>query len=456
MDRPAQPRSADPRAAVVIGSPDTFQDTRVVDDGEPFRILVLADLSGEPAAGDLPHYAIDRDDLDAAMQAVGPTVELVADVTGEATTLRFEELEDFHPDRLAERLPLFRTRTPAEGSPVAAERHASLLEDILEKAAPTPLSELPTDDLRSFVRSVTRPHEVSEPTAAQRARTEERNEAAAETLRRVLRHPRFRALEATWRALAWLTNRLETGGRLQLQVAHISREQLPIAVDGDAGLENLIATVRPALIVALFSFGEADLELARGLGRLARRHGITVVAGAEPGLVGAASGMALNDPGSWGTPPVDWTAFRRSSEAEHLMLALPRFLVRSPYGADGEAVEALPFEELRAPIAHEDFVWGNSAVLCAALVAETFLAEGWSMRVGRFREVDGLPIPLIRDDEVRAVPCAEVVLTESAAAALIARGPTVVATIRDTDRVRVVRFQSFAEPPSEPRGAWTS
>jgi type VI secretion system protein ImpC len=144
------------------------------------------------------------------------------------------------------------------------------------------------------------------------------------------------------------------------------------------------------------------------------------------------------------------------SEATFVALAGPRFLLRSPYGRDGEPTEAFAFEEVDAVPAHGDLLWGNGAAVCALLLAEAFAEEGWAMR-GPRAEVRGLPLHVYRaDGEAMAVPCAETLLSERAADRLMELGITPLAWLRDTDVVRIVRLQSVASPPTRLAAAWGS
>src|SRR5690242_7420606 len=70
------------------------------------KLLVLGDFSGKPAAerqplAERPTHRVDLVNLDAVMKRMAPRAHLPA---GE---IRFERLDDFHPDRLYERVALF-------------------------------------------------------------------------------------------------------------------------------------------------------------------------------------------------------------------------------------------------------------------------------------------------------------------------------------------------------------
>jgi type VI secretion system protein ImpC len=211
--------------------------------------------------------------------------------------------------------------------------------------------------------------------------------------------------------------------------------------------------------VGAYTFG-GEPDDATLLGRLAglgRAAGAAVLAGGHPRLVGARSSAGLAESDSW-APPSDpgWAALRRSDAAHWLGLVLPRFLGRLPYGADTDPCDAFDFEETEGEPAHDDYLWTNPALAAALLLGQAFTDEGWSMRPGRHLDISGLPLHLYRSGpETLAKPCAEVLFTERAAARVMERGVMPLASMKDSDAVRLVRFQSVADPPSALRGAWS-
>ena len=105
---------------------------------------------------------------------------------------------------------------------------------------------------------------------------------------------------------------------------------------------------------------------------------------------------------------------------------------------------------------HERYLWGHPAAACACLLGEAFSRYGWAMRPGSMDTLDGLPMHVYKEDgESVLKPCAEVLLTEEAAELLLDRGFTPLVSIKGTGRVRVLRFQSVAEPLASLAGRWT-
>ena len=423
-------------------------------DDAPFRILVAGDFSGRAARGlvetgaalgERKVFRVDLDSLDATIARLDPTVRL-----RDGDVLRFRELDDFLPDALFARVARFgvlKEAAEADARRRATRKPATagLLDRILDGA---PQEEVPLE--------------------------EPGPDGPTDLMRAILGHGGFRGLEASWRGIDFLLRRLDVDGPLTLHLVDVSAEELRadlLAGEdlGKTGLHSLLVekTVGTpgghpwAALVVLGSFGPERRE-AEALGRLAKiaaQAGTAVLAGAEPGLLGCASLAATPDPDDWGEPAGDgaeaWDALRGLPEARFCGLALPRLLLRLPYGKEATAVDAFDFEELTTPPSHGDFLWGSPALATALLLGEAFLEDGWSLRPGSSQEITGLPFALVEDDgEKKAVPCAETLFTVRAAQAVAGKGLMPLLTMKGTDTVRLAIFQSIAEPQAPLSGLW--
>ena len=129
-------------------------------------------------------------------------------------------------------------------------------------------------------------------------------------------------------------------------------------------------------------------------------------------------------------------------------LALPRFLLRQPYGKDSDPIESFPFEELPGDPPHEGYLWGNPAILGGYLLAAAFQAEGWEMQTSSYGEVGDLPVLKFRQDgEVMVKPCAEAWLSDRAGEAISKRGLTPILSVKGRDMVRLAGLQSLTGKP---------
>ncbi|HJY77124.1 MAG TPA: type VI secretion system contractile sheath large subunit [Burkholderiales bacterium] len=405
------------------------------DDESPMRILVLGDFGGrmaEPAR-------VDVDDFDRVMAQVGPRLRLPVE-GGDDITLQFATLEDFHPDTLYRRLPLFQELRSTRLEP-DTQTFARLLGGTPPAAPRAQGGPAAHPYVQALLREAVQAHIVPDAPAHQAVYTAAIDAATADAMRVILRHPQFKALEALWRGVHWLVSNLETDGELELHILDASRAEL--ASNFEAFRENITSSGPWSLVIGDYSFGLADedLELLARLGAAASHAGGPFLAAAAPELAAGTSER--------------WDALRKSAVAPWIGLALPRMLLRLPYGKSVDPIESFPFEEL-APRRHESYLWGNGALACALLIGRAFAARGWDMEPGDELEVEDLPAHTYDEGgEKRMQPCAEAALVDRAAEAILDAGLMPLLSYKNRNAVRVARFQSIARPAQALNGPWS-
>ncbi len=391
---------------IEIGAEPQRQAVAIAED-EPAHYLVLGDFGGRP----LEPVAIDRDNFDAVME------RLDVNLAG----ARFRELEDFHPDRLYRNLPLFREFDPAPQAPeperatpqadiAALLRASSLLEQIAEGASGDPFD--------NYVRELARAH-----AAAPEASDPQRVAALGERMRGLLHHPRFQAVEAAWRGLDFAIRAAASDASARVYMAHYPQAEAVRDLNGAAGPRGtrafaLLHARQWRAVIGLHSFTPqaSDIEF---LGRMA----LLAAHARAPFLAEGAVEMGRH-----------WEELRAIPEASYLGLAVPRFLLRLPYGARGSPTDGFPFEEMPsgAPL-HAHLLWGNPALACLALLT-----------AGDALNLEGLPIHTFQEDgEWKMTPCAEVWMTETQVLALIDLGLMPLVAFKDSDRVRLAGFRAI-------------
>src|SRR6202035_176342 len=129
----------------------------------------------------------------------------------------------------------------------------------------------------------------------------------------------------------------------------------------------------------LYTFGPGENAQLASIARLAAACQTAFVAAASPHLVGCRSFGEQADPDDWSAGLSrgfeGLAALRRMPEAAHLGLAMPRFLLRQPYGKGSDPIESFEFEEMTTLPEHESYLWGNPAFLCGLLFADSLAAE---------------------------------------------------------------------------------
>ncbi|MEO8596083.1 MAG: type VI secretion system contractile sheath large subunit [Candidatus Solibacter sp.] len=421
-----------------------------IDPDTPFRILLMGAFSGTSAATAKP-FEIDRDNFDQVLAKLSP----------EFAGLHFREIDDFGPDAIfgqkafAALREAVRTQPPATPAPATPAPTApperppvrpgmSLLDSMLEDADPTPapLPPVRRGGMEGVVESIVAKYRLKPEDPAIARRQADADAEASECMRAILHAPAFQALEAAWRSVFQLVRAVETGTQLRIYLLDLAKPQLAEALAGGT-LLNLLTRGEPWSVVAgnyAFTQSPEDAALLTKLAAVMSAAGAPFLAEADPAA---------------GGDPAPWHAFRQSPAARYLGLAMPRILLRLPYGKKTQKAERFDFEEMPGVPDHQHYLWGNPAFACVQLLAEAFSRDGWEMRVGSNLEVAGLPLHLYEDGGEKLLkPCAEMLLTEKDIEWILDQGYIAMASVRDRDAVRLIRFQSLADPPARLAGRW--
>jgi len=464
----------------------------VLDPETPFRILLLGDFSAGAARAAQASIAwkpsaIDRDNFEEVLARVGPAF----------SGMRFRELDDFHPDAIyrknepferlrdvrrklevpatfAEAAAEIRSWGKAPAPPVATARvvqaaeperpplpdlapGVSLLDSIVEAEEPkAPAAVIRRGELRSFVESVVAPYRVAAEDPELPRLRDLADAEASERMRAILHHSAFQALESAWRAVFHLVRATETGSHLQIYLVDVSKTELAADLSAADDLQKsrawrmLVEDTGGdgwSVVAGNYSFAQtvSDAEMLGRLAKIMSHAGAPFLGEADPG----------NDATDAEEGRRHWEQLRRLPEASWIGLAMPRLLLRLPYGKKTDGVESFDFEEMPGVPAHQEYLWGNPAFACVQVLAERFANDGWEMRPGGGAEIEGLPLHVYEaDGEQQVKPCAEVLLTEREIDWILDRGYMALASIRDRDAVRLIRFQSIAKPLAPLSGRW--
>jgi type VI secretion system protein ImpC len=481
----------------------------------PFCIAILGDFSGRANrglfesknVGDRHAHLVDRDNFDEVLSKLRPELHLPTH-SKIPLVFRFSEIDDFHPDRLYEneafqRLKELRERLQdpstfkdvaqqfgiLEPQPASKPVHddarvappnparlasGSLLDEMIEQTesriALEPRGR--TDEVQEFARQLAAKYAVSAPDARQPEVIASVDRAIGDTMRAILHHPAFQALEAIWRATFLLVRKLETGTQLKISLIDISKQELAADLMASENLRNsgmfrllVEKTVETlgadpfTILVGAFRFGSdrENLELLQNLGAIAHHAGSVLLAEADPMLAGCSSLEDSPSPRDWKRSELQssWSQVRSRPESGSVGLALPRFLLRLPYGKETSRLDSFDFEEFCGSPTHSEYLWGNPAFLVALMIGESFEEAGWGMQLGSRSQIENLPLHTYRTQgDLEVKPCAEVLLTEEAVERILDEGLMPVVSYKGRDSVRVGRFQSIADPQRRLRGRW--
>ncbi len=481
--------------------------SRVVDDDLPFRLLVLGNWSGREYDGkrdisSAQPIVIDRDNFDEVLKKLNVSVDLCFDGDdSEVVSLRFEELDDFHPDKIFKQVPLFsklrdiRRRLLNESTfNLAANDVRNMFENDLEVSIEPEVIELDGDikkglldnildqptgggvptrpqtthskELSAFLAKVVRSHVITTDESEQARLLNLVDEASSELMRLIIHHPHFKALESAWRGVYLLVRKIETDVDLKIYLIDACKSALANnlkKVNSLAESAYYKWTVRDAietpgaepwsLVCGNYSF-DVNVEDAAMLMRLAK---ISEAANAPfvshiTSIGGMGSFASFDDNSVEGKL---WATIRTGSEAAYLGLAAPRFLARLPYGAETDPIDEFLFEEFRGPSEHEIYLWCNPSILCAILFAQSYRMYGWDMS-GRIElNMSGLPTHIfVEDGETVTKPCAEFLMTEPVCMQMLDLGIMPLISFKNSDRVQLGRIQSVAFPSKLLAGKW--
>jgi type VI secretion system protein ImpC len=455
----------------------------------PLRIAILGDFGAQTAsaenrsAGPLP---VDCDNFDKVFAQIGVSLDLPPCKEGTPELkLQLRNLEDFHPDKLLPRLDRLAHLTDLRAKllhPASSQAAAEEIQEILKigtataEAPPAAATESVEEMLaRLLEKPVSEPHQASSPAQLadrliqqivgsnvsslhpQQSQLVTLVEAELSTcLRAILHHPSFQALEAIWRGLDFLVRNITE--EVKLFIINTRQDQLATMLSAEDLAKSVICRqleqIRPTVVLGLHTFGPPDHALLMGIARLATACRAVFVAGASPHLVGCSSFGTQPDPDDWtkefSAELESFAGLRRMPEAVHLGLAMPRFLLRQPYGKGSDTIEAFPFEEMSTIPAHESYLWGNPSLLFGHLLAEAYADQGSEMEVDDGGgEVRGLPIhKFTRDGETHVKPCAEAWLSERAAAAILSHGIMPVLSVRGRDAAQLLTLRAISNPPA--------
>lgn len=241
-------------------------------------------------------------------------------------------------------------------------------------------------------------------------------------LNAIMHAPEFQKLEGSWRGLHYLVMQSETSVMLKLRVLNISKKELGKDLEKAAEFdqsalfkkvyEEEYGTFGGAPYGALvgdYEFGRnpQDIALLEKISNVAAAAHAPFLAAADPGIMGLESFTDLPNPRDlakkFETPDyIKWKSFRESEDSRYVGLALPRVLIRLPYGPDTVPVETFNFKEDVDGTDHSKYLWSNAAYAMATRLTESFAKYGWCATIRGVEgggKVEGLPTHTFNTDE---------------------------------------------------------
>jgi type VI secretion system protein ImpC len=298
--------------------------------------------------------------------------------------------------------------TQAEQAPAEAEvEEASLLDQLLSKIDAIPPPQEERDQigtaighmLNAIAESAERPDRVDAKLVD--VYIAELDKRLSEQLDEVLHHEKFQQMESAWRGLYFLVNRTDFQSNIQVEILNVSKQELAEDFE-DVGdpLEGGLFThlymqaydqygADPvSFMVANYEFdsGPQDVELLRNVADVAAVAHCPFVASAGPQFFGRNSFEELSQvtqlENIMDSPAfLNWKSFRESENSRYVGLALPKFLLRLPYGEDTVKVKGFNYAEDVKAEDHDKYLWGNAAFALSANINKSFSEHGWPVNI---------------------------------------------------------------------------
>ena len=316
-------------------------------------------------------------------------------------------------------------QTEAATAEVAEE--VSLLDQIVEAGRfgkADAAKERGKDMIKQFVSQVLdETIMISEDTESMlNARIAEIDRLVSMQLNEVMHAPEFQKLEASWRGLKYLLSQSETGEGLKLKVLNVGKKELlkdlQRAPEFDQSAlfkkvyEEEFGIFGGAPFGALlgdYEFGKSgqDIELLEKVSEVAAASHAPFLTGSSHEMFNLEDYTKLDQPRDMAklfdsTEYAKWKAFRESEDSRYVALALPRMLLREPFGSATVPVESFNYEENVDGSEHDDYLWGNAAWALGAKVTDAFAKYGWCATIRGVESgglVEGLPVHNFKTDE---------------------------------------------------------
>ncbi len=461
----------------------------------PFRLAVIGDFSGRAnrmALYDADELSVLKGhnvDVDTAEDLPARfKINIELDLAGDEKVIRFEPhcIEDFHPDEIIDAFEIFDELKALRSSlrnPGTFSSAAATIDEWLESKGEKSVSQrnsrgsvIPVDKkLSDFSALIDRPVEEHEEaddftdligkivspyiTPAENPQLDDYLEIVetvmTTTLRKILQNADFQALESVWRVIDMLSRRIETSTALRITLYDISAEDFARDLSAtnkleESGLYRLFVenalqdegVGTPSAIVGLYTFNMTPPH-AELLGRMSK---ICSHAHA-PFLTSLDRNNATRKFGD--LPKITektWQSLRAMPESNYIGLSLPRFMLRMPYGAKTDPIDAFSFEEFDEKVGLKAMLWGNPAALIGLVLAKDYEANGGGMKPGSILTLDGMPFHYVHDqygDQV-SLPCTDRMISHRSVEPLLRQSWMPIVSMKGQPEVRIASLNGLA------------
>src|SRR3954463_5881758 len=331
------------------------------------------------------------------------------------------------------------TQSAAGGASQSLEG-GSLLDEILAETKMAPGDEgyeVAKRGVQAFIAELVAPKREGEKVdkALVDALIAEIDQKLSRQIDEIIHHPTFQRLEAAWRGLKFVVDRVEFRENTKVEFLNCSKEDLLADFEDSpevpkSGLYKLVYSAefgtfggKPVgAIVSNYEFGPGpqDIALLQKCAAVATMSHAPFLAAAGPQFFGLKDYLNLpnlKDLKSLFEGPqyTKYNSFRETEDARYVGLVLPRFLLRLPFGSNTVPVKSFNYEE-DVIGKHDTYCWGNATYAFATRLADSFAKYRWCPNIiGPQAGGSGENLPLHQYEamgEVQTKIPTEVMLTE--------------------------------------------
>ncbi len=250
----------------------------------------------------------------------------------------------------------------------------------------------------------------------------------------IMHQPEFQKLESAWRGVKMVVDRSDFRENIRMEMLSVSKEEMMEDFEDapDITKSGLYKHVYSAeygqfggkpygSIISDYQFGPGaqDVALLSKLSSVSAMSHAPFIAGAGAEFFGLDSfeGMPnLKDLESIFEGPqyAKWQSFRESDDSRNVGLALPRFLLRQPYGPENKTKSFDYSENVEG--SKENFLWGNASYAFATNLTRSYAKYRWTPNIIGPQSggmVEDLPIHQYTENgEIKHMPPVEVTLSD--------------------------------------------
>jgi type VI secretion system protein ImpD len=247
----------------------------------------------------------------------------------------------------------------------------------------------------------------------------------------VIHHPRFQKLEASWRGVRYLVAVADEVENVVIRVLQASWHELcrdlerAIEFDQSQTFQKIyneefgMPGGQPyGLLVGDYEVQHRitpdrrtdDVAGLKAMSAVSAAAFAPFIVGISPAMLGLDSfrdlTLPIDLPGTFRMPEyLRWKTLQETEDARFVGLALPRILMRRPYGDDGSRIDGFRFEEDTDRTDERGHLWASAGYAFASAVVRAFGRSGWFTDIrGARRDTDGgglvvdLPVPSFETD----------------------------------------------------------